>query len=198
MSPTTPTPDLATSAKRSWHHFLETYEPLRGELYRYCRHLTRSPWDAEDLVQDSLARAFVTLAQMTRAAAEPARLAVPHRLESVDRRDARPPRAAGRHARRRRRNRGARRARDPRGGGDAAGEAVAARARGGRAQGRVRLLAGGDRRGAGIDRRAASRRRCIAGAASWSRTPPPGSRPRRCPARSTRSSPRSTRATWIA
>jgi RNA polymerase sigma-70 factor (ECF subfamily) len=30
-------------------------------LYRYCRYLSRSPWDAEDLVQDTLARAFVSL-----------------------------------------------------------------------------------------------------------------------------------------
>jgi RNA polymerase sigma-70 factor, ECF subfamily len=29
----------------SWHRFLDVYEPLRPELYRYCRHLTRSPWD---------------------------------------------------------------------------------------------------------------------------------------------------------
>jgi RNA polymerase sigma-70 factor (ECF subfamily) len=48
----------------TWHRFLETYEPLRSDLYRYCRYLTRSPWDAEDLAQDALARAFVTLAQM--------------------------------------------------------------------------------------------------------------------------------------
>src|SRR5689334_23289380 len=66
-----PTPDLAASAKRSWHQFLETYEPLRGDLYRYCRHITRSPWDAEDLAQDSLARAFVTLAQMSAAPHNP-------------------------------------------------------------------------------------------------------------------------------
>ncbi|HKA89095.1 MAG TPA: RNA polymerase sigma factor [Haliangiales bacterium] len=45
----------------SWQRFLDVYEPLRPELYRYCRYLTRSPWDAEDLVQDALARAFVTL-----------------------------------------------------------------------------------------------------------------------------------------
>ena len=52
------------TVQQSWHRFLATYEPLRAELYRYCRHLTRSPWDAEDLAQDTLARAFVTLAQM--------------------------------------------------------------------------------------------------------------------------------------
>jgi RNA polymerase sigma-70 factor (ECF subfamily) len=56
--------DLPRSLRTSWHGFLETYEPLRPELYRYCRSLTRSPWDAEDLAQDTLARAFVTLAQM--------------------------------------------------------------------------------------------------------------------------------------
>jgi RNA polymerase sigma-70 factor, ECF subfamily len=59
----TPTP-LAATLRASWHGFLDTYEPLRGDLYRYCRHLTRSPWDAEDLAQDTMARAFVTLGQM--------------------------------------------------------------------------------------------------------------------------------------
>jgi RNA polymerase sigma-70 factor (ECF subfamily) len=58
------TSDLQSTTQRSWTRFLATYEPLRSELYRYCRHLTRSPWDAEDLAQDALARAFVTLAQM--------------------------------------------------------------------------------------------------------------------------------------
>jgi RNA polymerase sigma-70 factor (ECF subfamily) len=50
--------------KDAWQQFQDEYEPLRPQLYRYCRHLTRSPWDAEDMVQDALARAFVTLACM--------------------------------------------------------------------------------------------------------------------------------------
>jgi RNA polymerase sigma-70 factor (ECF subfamily) len=61
---TTTSNNLATAAQSSWRRFLETYEPLRAQLYRYCRYLTRSPWDAEDLAQDALARAFVTLARM--------------------------------------------------------------------------------------------------------------------------------------
>ncbi|HWE25921.1 MAG TPA: RNA polymerase sigma factor [Myxococcales bacterium] len=65
------TSDLPNAAKQSWHRFLETYEPLRPELYRYCRYLTRSPWDAEDLAQDTLARAFATLARMTEDPANP-------------------------------------------------------------------------------------------------------------------------------
>lgn len=52
---------LGSDIKLSWQRFLDTFEPLRPELYRYCRYLTRSPWDAEDLVQDTLARGFVTL-----------------------------------------------------------------------------------------------------------------------------------------
>jgi RNA polymerase sigma-70 factor (ECF subfamily) len=52
---------LGGDVKASWHRFLDVFEPLRPELYRYCRHLTQSPWDAEDLVQDALMRAFVTL-----------------------------------------------------------------------------------------------------------------------------------------
>jgi RNA polymerase sigma-70 factor (ECF subfamily) len=63
--------ELPGAARTWWHGFLEAYEPLRPDLYRYCRHLTRSPWDAEDLAQDTLARAFVTLAQMGQSPPNP-------------------------------------------------------------------------------------------------------------------------------
>jgi RNA polymerase sigma-70 factor (ECF subfamily) len=62
---------MTTESRANWQRFLETYEPLRSELYRYCRHLTRSPWDAEDLAQDTLARAYVTLAQSDREPPNP-------------------------------------------------------------------------------------------------------------------------------
>lgn len=62
---------LSGDARRTWHGFLLVYEPLRPELYRYCRYLTRSPWDAEDLAQDALARAFTTLSRMGHAPPNP-------------------------------------------------------------------------------------------------------------------------------
>ncbi len=58
------TDDLPTTVRTAWHSFADTYEPLRSELYRYCRHLSRSPWDAEDLAQETMARAFATLGRM--------------------------------------------------------------------------------------------------------------------------------------
>ncbi len=58
------TDTLSATVQGSLHRFLDQFEPLRTDLYRYCRHLTRSPWDAEDLAQDTLARAFVTLGRM--------------------------------------------------------------------------------------------------------------------------------------
>ena len=51
----------ADQMKTAWQRFVETFEPLRPDLYRYCRCLTRNAWDAEDLVQDTLARGLVTL-----------------------------------------------------------------------------------------------------------------------------------------
>ncbi|MGH0032855.1 MAG: RNA polymerase sigma factor [Myxococcota bacterium] len=66
-----PTDDLALELRRSWHRFIETFEPLRPELYRYCRGLTRSPWDAEDLVQDTLMRAFSTMGDVYPALRNP-------------------------------------------------------------------------------------------------------------------------------
>lgn len=44
--------------------FKEKIEPYRSSLWRYCRTLTRSPWDAEDLVQDTLLRAFSLLPKL--------------------------------------------------------------------------------------------------------------------------------------
>ncbi|WP_437722126.1 RNA polymerase sigma factor [Sorangium sp. So ce861] len=55
---------LSDDVKASWQRFLDVFEPLRPELYRYCRYLTQSPWDAEDLVQDTMARGFVTLGML--------------------------------------------------------------------------------------------------------------------------------------
>ena len=56
--------DLGDAVKASWGRFLDVYEPLRPDLYRYCRHLSRSPWDAEDMAQDTMTRAYVTLGCM--------------------------------------------------------------------------------------------------------------------------------------
>ncbi len=63
--------DPNRDVKRSWRRFLDTYEPLRPDLFRYCRHLTRTPWDAEDMAQEAMARAFVTLACMDQAPDHP-------------------------------------------------------------------------------------------------------------------------------
>ena len=54
----------APQAMAAWHRFIDVFEPLRPELYRYCRALTRNAWDAEDLVQDVLARGLVTLGSL--------------------------------------------------------------------------------------------------------------------------------------
>jgi RNA polymerase sigma-70 factor (ECF subfamily) len=63
--------DVSAIAKGAWQRFLESHEPLRPELFRYCRYLTKTPWDAEDLAQDALARAFATLATMNGAPPNP-------------------------------------------------------------------------------------------------------------------------------
>lgn len=55
---------LTDDVRSSWQRFLDEIEPLRPDLYRYCKHLTRTPWDAEDLVQDAMSKAFVTRATM--------------------------------------------------------------------------------------------------------------------------------------
>ena len=54
---------LRDELRASWHRYVDLTAPLRGDLHRYCRRLTGNLWDAEDLVQDALLRAFSRLGQ---------------------------------------------------------------------------------------------------------------------------------------
>ncbi|MEX2207686.1 MAG: RNA polymerase sigma factor [Myxococcota bacterium] len=53
------TPDsLRDELRSAWYRYLDLIAPMRPALHAYCRRLTRTLWDAEDLVQDTLLRAF--------------------------------------------------------------------------------------------------------------------------------------------
>ncbi|HEU4389373.1 MAG TPA: sigma-70 family RNA polymerase sigma factor [Blastocatellia bacterium] len=55
--------DLAAEIQQAWQRFLQRTESLRPDLHRFCRALTGSVWDAEDLVQDTLLRSFAKLGE---------------------------------------------------------------------------------------------------------------------------------------
>ncbi|HJQ84891.1 MAG TPA: RNA polymerase sigma factor [Candidatus Binatia bacterium] len=52
---------LREDLRTAWHRYVDLLAPLRPVLHGYCRRLTGNVWDAEDLVQDTLLRAFGTL-----------------------------------------------------------------------------------------------------------------------------------------
>jgi RNA polymerase sigma-70 factor (ECF subfamily) len=52
---------LRDELRGAWHRYLDLLAPLRPGLHGYCRRLTGSAWDAEDLVQDTLLRGFGVL-----------------------------------------------------------------------------------------------------------------------------------------
>jgi RNA polymerase sigma-70 factor (ECF subfamily) len=54
---------LLLDARRVRRDFLVTMEPHRPQLFAYCRALTGNVWEAEDLVQESLAKAFARAAE---------------------------------------------------------------------------------------------------------------------------------------
>ncbi len=50
--------DLRQDLRAAWHRYVDMLAPLRPVLHAYCRRLAGNVWDAEDLVQDTLLRAF--------------------------------------------------------------------------------------------------------------------------------------------
>src|SRR5271156_3636538 len=53
--------ELQTELRRAWSRFLEVVEPSRAGLHRYCRRMAGNVWEAEDLMQETLLRAFATI-----------------------------------------------------------------------------------------------------------------------------------------
>jgi RNA polymerase sigma-70 factor (ECF subfamily) len=62
---------LRDDLRTAWHRYVDLLTPLRPALHGYCRRLTGNVWDAEDLVQDTLVRAFATLGKIHHEIREP-------------------------------------------------------------------------------------------------------------------------------
>ncbi len=62
---------LRDDLRAAWHQYIDLLAPLRPALSGYCRRLTGNIWDAEDLVQDTLLRAFGTLGSTFTRVANP-------------------------------------------------------------------------------------------------------------------------------
>jgi len=55
---------LSDDLRKIESEFKKKIEPYRTELWKYCFKLTRSPWDAEDLVQETLLKSLSVLAKL--------------------------------------------------------------------------------------------------------------------------------------
>jgi RNA polymerase sigma-70 factor (ECF subfamily) len=55
---------LRRSLVSAWHQYLVALDTIRPDLFRYCRRLTGNLWDAEDLVQETLLKAFAKLSHV--------------------------------------------------------------------------------------------------------------------------------------
>lgn len=54
--------ELLDGVREAQRAFYARIDPVRPELYRYCRRLAGNVWDAEDLLQETLTRAFARAA----------------------------------------------------------------------------------------------------------------------------------------
>ena len=79
-----PPDDLIGVLEQGRRQFLALVEHVRPELHRYCTRMTGSAADGEDVVQETLARAYYELSQLQGDAAAAA-VALPHRPQPGDR-----------------------------------------------------------------------------------------------------------------
>jgi RNA polymerase sigma-70 factor, ECF subfamily len=56
--------DLLTTMTEARQRFMDLVAEVRPELHRYCARMTGSVFDAEDVVQDTLAKAYYGLAEL--------------------------------------------------------------------------------------------------------------------------------------
>lgn len=58
---------LRKDSRKLRNEFEQFIVKFRPDLWKYCLHLTRSPWDAEDLSQDTIMKAFSHMSQLYQA-----------------------------------------------------------------------------------------------------------------------------------
>ncbi len=63
--------ELRDDLRTAWHRYIDMLVPMRPALHGYCHRLTRDVWDAEDLAQETLLRAFGTLGRLHHSVANP-------------------------------------------------------------------------------------------------------------------------------
>ena len=65
------TDETRVATANAWFDYLQLLDPIRPDLFRYCRRLTGDLWDAEDLVQDTLEQGFARLASVHHSISHP-------------------------------------------------------------------------------------------------------------------------------
>ncbi len=56
--------EVSLEARNLYAAFIETIEEYRPAVWKYCMRLTSNAWDAEDLLQETFMKAFVSLGQI--------------------------------------------------------------------------------------------------------------------------------------
>lgn len=67
MTDSAAVPLLSTSDVEAHHAFVDMVAEVRPELFKYCARMTGSIFDGEDIVQETLAKAYVALGTMAEA-----------------------------------------------------------------------------------------------------------------------------------